>query len=388
MGRKKDERPLHERLPPVTFAAMGAADKQKDQGNLLAAKQSEAFPVAGGLVAHALSRRGERIMLDFTQAGVTVKHEVDGVWSSVEPRDRQSGDAVLMVLKRIANLNPQDRKSRQEGKFGAEYQGRKYVCQISSQGVKTGERVLISMAPKKARFETIEELGMRPKMRERFKALMDEPQGFVIFSTPPRNGLTTLWRVGLNTADRFVRDFISLEDKQHPEEEIINIGPVFYDASAGQSPADILPKLLLKQPDVFVVPDLTNGETVRILCEQVNRHHKMVVTRAVAKEAAEALLRVCQLKGPLKAFADALSMVLNGRLVRKLCPDCKQSFTPNPQLLQKLGIPAGRVQLLYREYQPPPPEQRVDAKGRPIEIPICQTCGGVGYCVDLRDAGR
>jgi type II secretory ATPase GspE/PulE/Tfp pilus assembly ATPase PilB-like protein len=72
-------------------------------------------------------------------------------------------------------------------------------------------------------------------------------------------------------------------------------------------------------------------------------------------------------------------MVLNQRLIRKLCDECKQAFPPPPQLLQKLGIPAGRVQVLYREYQPPPPEQLVDDKGRPIEPPICPKCGGLGY---------
>ena len=71
--------------------------------------------------------------------------------------------------------------------------------------------------------------------------------------------------------------------------------------------------------------------------------------------------------------------MLAARLVRKLCENCRQPYQPTPQLLQKLGIPPGRVGVLYREFQPPPPEQRVDEKGRPIEIEICKKCGGVGY---------
>jgi type II secretory ATPase GspE/PulE/Tfp pilus assembly ATPase PilB-like protein len=70
---------------------------------------------------------------------------------------------------------------------------------------------------------------------------------------------------------------------------------------------------------------------------------------------------------------------INLRLIRRLCPDCRQPFQPAPQLLQKLGIPAGRVSVLYQPYIPPPPEQRVDANGKPIEIPICRKCGGRGY---------
>ncbi|MCA9134065.1 MAG: hypothetical protein KDA45_12950, partial [Planctomycetales bacterium] len=71
--------------------------------------------------------------------------------------------------------------------------------------------------------------------------------------------------------------------------------------------------------------------------------------------------------------------VLNQRLVRRLCTECRQPFQPSPQLLQKLGIPAGRVQSLYQPCIPPPPEQRVDANGKPLEIEICQRCDGRGY---------
>ena len=186
-----------------------------------------------------------------------------------------------------------------------------------------------------------------------------------------------------------MRDFVAIEDVRKAEEEVINVGPIHYDSAEGQSPADVLPRLLLKQPDVFVVPDLVDAKTVGILCGQVNEHHKMVVTRVVAGDAIEALLRVAALKAPLQEFSQAVSMVLAIRLVRKLCEACRQPYQPTPQMLQKLGIPPGRVGVLYREFQPPPPEQRVDAKGRPIEIEICKKCGGVGYLGrtgDLRNA--
>src|SRR5688572_5642212 len=118
MAKEKEEKPLHELLPPVNFTPMGAPEKQLDQGNLLAAKQSPAFLIAGGVISHCLSKRGERILLDFTAQACIVKFEVDGVWMNVDPMDRATGDAVLAVFKKIANLNVQDRKSKQEGKFG------------------------------------------------------------------------------------------------------------------------------------------------------------------------------------------------------------------------------------------------------------------------------
>lgn len=377
--KKEQDRPLYETLPPVHFKAMGAESRQLDEGNLLAAKQMPGFPIASGLMAHALISRATRIMLDYTKTAVAVRYDVDGIWMNVDPQDRPTGDAMLVVLKKLANLNIEDRQSRQEGKFSATFHGFEYICSLLTQGVKTGERVLIKIEPKKAQFETLEDLGMRKGMRERFKELIDQPQGFAVISAPPGHGVTTLWSIAVNTADRFVRDFISIEDQEHPEPEVINVGPVFYDSKAGQKPADILPKLLLKQPDVFVVPDLHDGKTTEILCKQVTENRKMIITRVRAREAAEAIMRILAYKAPPKLVADSLTFVLNCRLVRKLCEGCKQPFQPQPQLLQKLGIPPTRVSVLYREFQPPPPEQRVDEKGRPIEIEICQQCNGLGY---------
>jgi len=186
--------------------------------------------------------------------------------------------------------------------------------------------------------------------------------------------------LGIETADRFVRDFISLEDKDQLEDEIINVGVVTFDTAAGESPATVLPRALLKEPDVFIAPNLFDLASVSKLCEQVNTEGKLAISRVQAPDAAEALVRIMeQYPGAAAEFAKAVTVVLNSRLVRKLCEKCKQAYQPAPQLLQKLGIPSGRVQNLYKEFTPPPPEELIDEKGKPIEIETCRACGGIGY---------
>jgi general secretion pathway protein E len=377
--QQPEEEVVEVQLPPVTITPMGAPDKQQDQANLLGAKQSPAYPIALGLVAHCLSRRGERLMLDYSAQGVAVRFEIDGVWMNGDPMDRQTGDAALAVFKKITNLNVQDRRSRQEGTMGVEFDGVKCFGDFISQGTKTGERVVIKFRPKKPKFGKIEELGMRDKMRQRLKEQIDGDNGFIIVSAPQGGGLTTTWNLTLETADRFMRDFVAVEDKDNKEDEVINVGPQYYDRAAGESPADLLPKMILKEPDVLVVPELTNAETIEIMCEQINKNSMMGFTKVNAKEAAEALLRVFTYKGPADELAKAVTAILNVRLIRRLCDQCKQSFEPPPQLLQRLGIPSGRVQVLYQEYKPPPPEELIDEKGNPIVIPPCSQCGGIGY---------
>jgi type II secretory ATPase GspE/PulE/Tfp pilus assembly ATPase PilB-like protein len=114
----------------------------------------------------------------------------------------------------------------------------------------------------------------------------------------------------------------------------------------------------------------------------------LIIAGVKAKEAVEALLRVLLLKASAKDFAQAIRAVLNVRLVRKLNDTCKQPYQPPPQLLQKLGIPPGRVKAFYREWQPPPPdperEKREMKEGLPPgACPLCRQegpqCGGIGY---------
>ncbi|MCR9294797.1 MAG: general secretion pathway protein GspE, partial [bacterium] len=153
-----------------------------------------------------------------------------------------------------------------------------------------------------------------------------------------------------------------------------------YDSSAGETPMTVLKSLLLKQPDVLVFPELPEPDIMKLMCEEVLEEDRSSIFRMQAGSAIEAAIQLLKnYPKSAKAIAKALHGVLNQRLIRRLCLDCRQPFQPNPQSLQKLGIPPGRVQVLYQPTIPPPPEQRVDANGKPIEIEICSKCNGRGY---------
>ncbi|MEZ6135268.1 MAG: ATPase, T2SS/T4P/T4SS family [Pirellulaceae bacterium] len=260
------------------------------------------------------------------------------------------------------------------------FAGNDWILDFASQGIPTGERVLIKIDPKKPIFNTLSDLGMRDKMQVQLKQLLNSNDSMFIFSAPAGQGLPTTWRVGLESADRFVRDFHSVQDVRLNEPEQINIGLHTYDGAAGETPMTVLKSLLLKQPDALVLPDFVNAEVVKLMMEEIIDEHRYVITRLNAGSAVEALLRLlATYTGSAKEIIKTTCGVLNQRLIRRLCTTCRQPFQPTPQLLQKLGIPPGRVQVLYQPFIPPPPEQRVDANGKPIEIQICPNCDGRGY---------
>ncbi len=99
--------------PPVDLQAMGANEETKNQANLMTARRSPAYVLVKELVADMEARHSERVMLDFTQEAVGIRHQIDGVWHSADPRDRESGDVMLAVMKQLANLNVNDRRSKQ-----------------------------------------------------------------------------------------------------------------------------------------------------------------------------------------------------------------------------------------------------------------------------------
>jgi type II secretory ATPase GspE/PulE/Tfp pilus assembly ATPase PilB-like protein len=241
---------------------------------------------------------------------------------------------------------------------------------LACQGTKTGERVALQFETKMARLATLDELGMRAKLQEQLRELVARPRGFVLLSAPPGGGLRTTTAVILHDMDRFVREFMAVEDEANRYHEVENVPVRTYKSAEGESPADLLPKLFREDPQVVVVRDLVDAKTVSVLCRETAVEDRLMFGTVRAKDCAEALLRVLALGVAAEEFAGQATGVLCQRLVRKLCEKCKEAYTPAPQALKQLGIPPGRIRAFYR---PPQPSAEKDSRE------TCVECGGAGY---------
>ena len=218
--------------------------------------------------------------------------------------------------------------------------------------------------------KTLADLGMREKMQEQLMELLRRPKGFLLFSALPAGGLRTTIDVALRGQDRFLREFAAVEEENSRGREVENVTVTTYTAADGQSPAAVLSKVFRTEPNVVLVRDLPDADTVAQICGEVAQADRLVLGSIRAKDCAEALLRVLMLKAPPKEVAASVTAVLCQRLVRKLCERCKQAYAPTDQVLQQLGIPPGRVRAFYRPYQPKTGDDKRDR---------CRECGGVGY---------
>lgn len=372
-GRKKERRPAWDLGPPIDFVPMGAVSDAANQANLIAARSKPTYVPMKELIADALVRRASRVLLNYTAQSCDGKIEIDGLLYDLPPRPREVGDGILEILKTLCNLNPADRRNRQEGKFRADFNNEKWFVHIKSQGVPTGERVEIVFQNRVEPFKSVDDLGMREKTRDQLKEMLNSGKGFFFFSSLPGDGLSTTVQNCMRLSDRLLRDYVCLEDEAKPEPIVENMEVVKYKAAAGETPDQILPKILLKMPDAVFVRDLTNSETLNLLLEQVNHNNRQALTQLRARDAAETLIQVMAKYQPNRdEFATAVSAVVHVRLCRRLCDACKEAYQPAPELLRRLGIPEGRVPAFYRERQPLPPDS--NEKRQP-----CTVCNELGY---------
>lgn len=349
--------PADRRLPQVTFdVARGG-----DQSRLEQATGAEAYSQACGLIATAAKDRASDLVIDFTKESAAVHRQVDGVVAQAETLDRAAGDAVLVVLKTVAGLDPKERRVRQSGQFVTVIDGKPWPCRIVSQGVPTGERVQLALDYGRPKFKWIADTGMPSPLVDRVRHLLALEKGLIVVATPKRSGLTTLFDMVLTTADRLVRDFVAIEDAANPGAEIQNVKAIRWDATKKISPAAAVDEARRGYPGALACCDLTDPELAGKLVTAAEEG-LLVVVGIRGEDAVDGLTNLMKLGIAPEVLSRVLLGAVGGRLVRKLCPQCREEFLAPPELFAKLKIdPAERSTL-----------SRAAEKG-------CDVCTGTGY---------
>ena len=126
------------------------------------------------------------------------------------------------------------------------------------------------------KLESLADIGMRDGLQKILKSWLAREKGLIVFSAPTGAGLRTTWRAGLQAADRLIRDFVMVRDEAAPkEDEIINVDAKTYDATKGETATKLIADLLLKQPDVMVVPDVKDADTFAMMVGMIRFDRKI-----------------------------------------------------------------------------------------------------------------
>lgn len=363
----------HHDLPPIQLTAAGGSDKEK-RANLKSVTPSPGFPTCVHLICDAIEKRSDTTVFDFTQQIVNIRYCIDGIWHSMPPMDRETGDFMMATLKQLAGMNYRERRARQEGNFGAMLMKRKYKCRLLSQGVKTGERIALYINIPEPKIDTLEQMGINAAIKSKLMKSLNSNKGMVLVSAMPGEGFTATWRATLGACDRLMRDFYVLEEKTRVEPEVINIQSKTFDESIGETAFTKMPNLLLQEPNVLAFTEPVNGQIVNQMLDLCSKDFQ-VMTRVHGKHCVDALLRLMVMKPDVKLLAEHLQAIVCMRIVRKLCEDCRVAYVPHPQMLAQLGIPQGRVRQFYKAFEYEPGMLDEDER----EIEPCENCAGIGY---------
>ena len=325
-------------------------------------ESSSGYIAARELIYDAILRRTTDIHLEPKEGEMSVRLRIDGVMYPAEAFDRSTGDALVNIFKVLSAMDITERRKAQDGSFRAEMEGRTIDFRVATQGLQGGEKMVIRILDKGATAKTLMDLGMRKQLVEQMQAIVSQPHGMFLTCGPTGAGKSTTLYAALQEINAYENNIITVEDPV--EYKMPNVTQIEINSKAGQTFATALRSILRQDPDVVMIGEIRDGETAKISCQAANTGH-MVFSTIHANDTIAALFRLIDLEVEPFLLASSISAILGQRLVRKLCVDCKEAYKPSADLLQKIGLPADKVDKFYR---PPTKSQGT-----------CPTCNGLGY---------
>jgi type II secretory ATPase GspE/PulE/Tfp pilus assembly ATPase PilB-like protein len=215
-----------------------------------------------------------------------------------------------------------------------------------------------------------EELGLNENQFEAIRSLREIKSGLVILSGPKQSGLTTTFYTMLGTYDPFMNNINTLEKQKIADLPNITQHEFTMSDTGTTTYSRKLQSVLRRGPDIFGAADCDDPQSAKLACAAVKDNKIMYVTFEAAS-VVETMEKWLKLVGDQTLAAETLEAIVNQQLVRMLCPDCRQSYKPNPSLFKKFNIPANEVEMFYR-----PGEIEYDKHGKPI---VCEKCQGTGF---------
>ena len=321
-----------------------------------------------------LWRRASDVELVAGKEKYKVVYRVDGVPTELpDGLPVEEGERVLRFLKRTSGLNVEEIRRPQTGRIQVSLlteTGKASYSQVRTSGTTAGERLRLCFETGPALMR-LHELGLAPQRLELVKKkIMGKPTGMFLMSSPPLNGLTTTQYAVIRSHDAYMHNIHALE--RRAEIELDNITQQVYEgANTDVNYARMLQTVLRREPDIVMVSECEDRETAQLALRAAAEDRKIYMG-VHAADSFDALSKLLAFVDDNALIAKAVHGVMNQRLVRILCEQCREAFKPDAATLKKLNLPVDKIERFYR----PPAEPKVDRKGKEI---ACTKCQGSGY---------
>ncbi|MDY6124173.1 MAG: GspE/PulE family protein [Campylobacter sp.] len=278
----------------------------------------------------AISSRASDIHIESSEKNCIVRCRIDGMLAEIFVLDKDIYPPLVSRLKMLSNLDIAEHRKPQDGRFSVQVLGRDYDFRISTLPIIHGESVVMRILDKSKAIIKLSELGMLEDNLAKFSRLTRTPYGVLLVTGPTGSGKTTTLYAALNDIKSVETKMITVEDPVEYQMDMIQ--QVNVNVKAGLTFASSLRSILRQDPDVIMIGEIRDQETLRIAIQAALTGH-LVFSTLHTNDAISAVARVVEMGIEPYLVSGALIGVEAQRLVRKLCPHCKQKITLPPTQL-------------------------------------------------------
>ena len=263
-----------------------------------------------------------------------MRTRIDGMLVELFIFDNDIYPPLISRLKMLSEMDIAEKRRPQDGRFSMSISGREYDFRISTLPIINGESTVLRILDKSKVIISLEKLGMHPRSFEKFKSAMHAPYGIILVTGPTGSGKSTTLYAALNDVKSVDTKIITVED---PVEYQVNlIQQVHVNEKAGLTFAAALRSILRQDPDIIMIGEIRDEETLRIAIQSALTGH-LVFSTLHTNDAVSAVSRMADMGIEPYLISGAIIAIEAQRLVRKLCPKCKQSVTLPKSVLDKIS---------------------------------------------------
>jgi type II secretory ATPase GspE/PulE/Tfp pilus assembly ATPase PilB-like protein len=286
---------------------------------------AEAARTVNEILHGAVRGRASDVHLESLQGGrMRVRHRIDGVLHEAQVLPEGAAEGIVARVKTMAGLDVAERRLPQDGRISLRVDGRDYDIRLSTLPVLHGERVTLRILRPEVLDLRLERIGLTEENLATVRRLCQAPHGIVVVNGPTGCGKTTLLYSMLQEVDQVRESVMTVEDPV--EYSFERVSQVQIRPEIGLTFARAIRSMLRQDPDVILVGEIRDRETLE-LCVQVAMTGHLVLTTLHATTSAEAVRRMLDIGLPPFMVNAGLKAVISQRLIRRLCPECRQPET-------------------------------------------------------------
>ena len=321
------------------------ADESPDEITVSAeqASQRPVVRLVDLIVSEGILSRASDIHIEPEEGGVAVRYRIDGVLRQVMKIPRAAGIPLISRIKIMSSLDIADRLRPQDGRARVAVNGQPIDLRVSTLPATLGEKVVIRILDSRATVRSLESLGLAADEASAIKRLLQFREGIILVTGPTGSGKTTTLYSCINQIKSEGVNIVTVEDPV--EYRMQGIVQVQVQEKAGLTFASALRSILRQDPNVVLIGEIRDRETAQIAIQASLTGH-LVLSTLHTNDAANAVTRLVDIGVEAYKIAAALRGVIAQRLMRKLCPTCKEVWMEAPAEQLRRWLPTGTP--LYR----------------------------------------